>query len=186
MGVLCELITETERNQHRGAGAFHVVTTQRFTVENCWQEDGTHGLHYARVHILEDVDEASVAGAVDTLVQQSVERIHSSIQIYNSVCPFPLSFHSRFGSVPASPHQLSFWLFQSLAVDTAAVQVDRGMTASLLESRSLLWRLGVGEELMQQLVSRALADHDRAQPPPPLPDMNPHQQTAKQTAAACR
>ena len=97
---LCELIAETERN--RGVGAFHVVTTQRFIVESVWQEDGTHGLHYARVVILEDVDESTVAVAVDTLVQQSVERIHSAIQLYNSVCPFPLSFHSRFGSVPSS------------------------------------------------------------------------------------
>ena len=161
VGVLCELITETER--HRGVGAFHVVTTQRFTVESAWQEDGTHGLHYARVHVLEDVDESTVAVAVDTLVQQSVERIHSAIQVYNSVCPFPLSFHSRFGSVPSSPHQLSFWLFQSLAVDTAAVSTERGMIANMLESRSLLWRLGVGEELMQQLVNRALLEHDTAQ-----------------------
>jgi len=178
VGVLCELTTETER--HRGVGAFHVVTTQRFTVENCWQEDGTHGLHYARVAILEDVDESTVAVAVDTLVQQSVERIHNAIQVYNSVCPFPLSFHSRFGSVPASPHQLSFWLFQSLAVDTAAVSVDRGMVSNMLESRSLLWRLGVGEELMQQLVSRVLAEHDMMQQPPPQPVMSVQQQHQQQ------
>ena len=170
VGVLCELVAETER--HRGVGAFHVVTTQRFTVESLWQEDGTHGLHYARVHVLEDADESTVAGPVDALVQQSVERIHSAIQLYNSVCPFPLTFHSRFGSVPVSPHQLSFWLFQSLAVDTAAVSVERGLVSSMLESRSLLWRLGVGEELMQQLVSRALAEHDMLQQSVPQPDIS--------------
>ena len=181
VGVLCELITETERN--RGVGAFTVVTTQRFTVESCWQEDGTHGLHYARVQILNDVDESTVAVAVDTLVQQSVERIHSAIQVYNSICPFPLSFHSRFGSVPSSPHQLSFWLFQSLAVDTAAVSIERGMIASMIESRSLLWRLGVGEELLQQLVSRSLAEHDMIHPSLPQPDVSTQQRVRQQPRA---
>ena len=173
VGVLCELSTETER--HQGAGVFHVVTTQRFTVESVWQEDGTHGLHYARVHVLEDVDEAA-----DVAVRQCVERIHQSIQLYNSVCPFPMSFHGRFGTVPTQPHQLSFWLFQSLAVDTAAVSVERGRTASLLESRSLLWRLGLGEELMQQLVSRALAEHDMLQSAQPQADLYSQQRSRPQ------
>ena len=57
------------------------------------------------------------------------------------------------------------------------------MVGSMLESRSLLWRLGVGESLMEQLVSRALAEHDFVQPCIPQPDMK--RTAAIKVAATC-
>ena len=138
VGIICEVVGECLSE----SGAVQVNAKGRCQVQSLWVEEGT-GLAYCRVDFLEDVDEEE-----GTQVSDAVARILSLISSHDSLSS--VSFHSKFGSIPSSPHHLSFWIFQALALD--AGNVDPRMAAEVMSSRSLLWRLNVGEDLLHESI----------------------------------
>ena len=145
VGVICEVLGECLSD----SGAVQVMARHRFVIASAWVEDGTHGLHYVRVELVDDIDESSSEHSAQ--VTAAVSRLHSLIAAYSDVSP--VSFYSKHGSIPASPLALSFWIFQALAVDSALGGVDQWLANEVLSSRSLLWRLDVGEDLLRDAIA---------------------------------
>ena len=158
VGVVCEVLGDCVSD----SGAVQVNAKGRCLVQSLWVEEGTHGLAYARVEMIDDVDEASTSSpsAYQAQVADAVQRIHGLIHSHDSLSP--QSFHVLFGTVPSSPHELSFWIFQALAVDAGVVSVDPWLAAEVMTSRSLLWRLNVGEDLLHESI-QALAQRRQRQ-----------------------
>ena len=145
VGVVCEVVGDCVSD----SGAVQVNAKSRCQVQSLWVEEGTHGLAIARVEPIEDVDESSPPSSYASQVSDAVGRIHQLISTHDALSP--LSFHTKFGSVPSSPHQLSFWIFQALAVDAGGGH--HWLAAEVMASRSLLWRLNVGEDLLNESIT---------------------------------
>ena len=157
VGVLCEVVGDCVSD----SGAVQVNARSRCQVQSLWVEEGTHGLAFARVEPIEDVDESEPSSSSSSYAQQvadAVARIHQLIATHDALSP--LSFHSKFGTVPPAPHQLSFWIFQALAVDAGGGH--HWLAAGVMTSRSLLWRLNVGEDLLNESCT-ALLQQQRQQ-----------------------
>jgi hypothetical protein len=159
VGVLVEAsdITRSSNDTY----LVYITAVERCTIAECWEEPETHALYQA--------DDDALSQSDDELIQSHMSAIRSSIQCFDSLsesCGSGRSFQREFGSVPTDPCSLSFWLFSCLLNDRSArgdssVENDNLLVPEVLSSRSILWRLQRGfdmlNEAVQQLRVRASA-----------------------------